>query len=531
MRFLVVLLALATAGCSLVFPPSNHTHGDAGAQRDGGRDGGSIGNDGGPPADGGPDGGRDGGLDGGRDGGLDAGPDAGPDGGSDAGPPGPGPNVWPTCGDGTTQSTGAVDLRGDPVVLSDAVYGMLFGESRVAADGEAAIRSDEVVPTPTGTRFVDVALAVDPAGDALLAAALDDGRLHVYPLDTDMPALGAPLPVTWASGDAPERIDRIAMRTVEGQTLLGVFAESTESPSTRAWRCYVDRGAVDCGERFEAAGMTIEQVAVARTSSGVPDVSFLGTHLHPMDGERLAVFRPGASGATISLTRDSPIRPRTSGTGGGAIFAVGRSGGPTALVVAGMGLIYAPIGPTTSEGVGAMAALAPADFLTLRALNFVGPRRTRIEARPAQCDTSACRCPAGGSSCEGSSAPFGSLEVSGRAALMLEAEAAGSGALAFAALGEDATASTGTDVSLYAFDPTGAPVPVSTMGAGGVLLASGRRSGVVGRMVPHVGLRGTVVSRGLGVDVISVALVDLSVGGGPATRSLYYSVLRVCGER
>ncbi len=63
----------------------------------------------------------------------------------------------------------------------------------------------------------------------------------------------------------------------------------------------------------------------------------------------------------------------------------------------------------------------------------------------------------------------------------------------------------------------------------GVLLGSGILPSIVGRMVDEVGLRAVVVPNGSsGIDLVTVALVDLTSGGGPAERHVFFSLARIC---
>lgn len=497
-RLLSIALALAATSCSLLFEPSQYTDGrDASqsgrdASMDASRDAGETSMDAGTPADAGD---------------ASSAPDTGnPDGGGGT------PGAWPACGDGTRQSSGATDRSGAPVTISDAFHQALFGGG-VAGDGEVGLEGDLELPRPSTGRFVDVAIAPRAAGGAYVAGATDLGDLRVHTVDlTDgVQRSPEPLAVTWFASEAPDSIERISMRTIDGATVLGVVGTTSADPLARGWRCTIASDAVACSERFsqDSAGQ-LATVAVSASSSGGSDVLFLGP-AHALQ----------ASAGTVRSHSVAALGARVGGTDGPLVHTLAGSGSPFGLWISSAGIVPYRIGPATAA-IGGVAFVDP-HFLSVRALGDT-PLGFDLGARVVQVSSSECTCPAAdGASCMNDSG-FSSMRVDGLDALFVEAERAGGAVLAVVGAREAGVSTRGTDVRLYAFEAiSGAPIVTP-----GIVLGSGRAgSPPIGTLVADFGMRAAVVPNGAGFDILEAALIDLNEGGS-TSRRIYVSALRIC---
>lgn len=513
---LTLLAALALSGCSLVFPDSSYTGGDGGnGAIDAAFDAGAI-DAGGIDAGDRDAGDRDAAVDGGD---IDA---ASPP--EDGGPPSDGGvlGAWPTCGNSVTESAGLRDAHGVVLTLTDPLYLALFG-SAGAAGGEAGLIADRQVPDAPAD-VVDVAIATGPGLSSFVVATADEvGGLWVRTVSlAGSLSLGATYPITWPPAGPPMAIERIAMRTVGGTTLLVVIG--TGASGARAWRCSVETASVACTVLpIASTPERIRTAAVFGNAAGEAEALLIGRDtdggyaLRPTDGDFLEGPRGYRSG------------DRVSGTGGPLVVSpVFGVGDPFAYWLGLGGFVEHDLGIWT--GPSAAVFLGP-DTYAMAQAQPDGAGGFEVGTRAMTCTATGCVCPGEASGdCRGTDA-FSTRTIAGRDARFVEVERARDAVLVVAGEGEGTGSSSGTEVVLYAFDrATSAPIDPGP-GVESLVLGSGMGgSAFAGTLAPGYGMRIAVRASGSEVVLMQVALVDLEASGS-TTREVFVSALRICRAR
>lgn len=475
LRVLALGLALSSAGCSLLFPPSSYTDGrDSGAGVDASSDAdvgdGSVTPDVGPRDDADVDGGP-----------IDAAP-------SDASVGVP--DHWPSCPSMAVDARDVTGATAQPSTelaseLGSSAFGVLSDVSLPGISGELSMV--EIATSDSGDLFVVVAL--DGPGEPLVRSVARDATFSSTSVDVNGFPLGATV------------LDMSTVRFLGPPTLVVLVALASGGRAFE--RCVLTDTTCDFTQ-IDADTRTRPE-AVALADIGTVPIYQVGTDL---GGEGAYALHVG-SGTPYAASAGELIAQRDSraGSTGGAVawLGVDPSGGDP----------WRAIYRNTDGSVGALALLSASagailrmgdtDYLFASALDVSGG--FTLDVRAFDCSESSCTCPC---------SRAGELVADARAVVM-DGDYDPSTSLGFVAVGT-AYDDPGTDVRLYPIvDTHYAPATPErayiTLGSGRVGSTPGTLSSMA--MAAYFGSES--------VDVFEAAIATVA-----GAESVYLSGVRYC---